>query len=130
MKLNFDYINNGTDKIIVFLHGWGCSKNIWNKIINKLNNVSILNIDLFGFGESDEPRDYFDTYEYSYQIFLLLKKLDIKNIVFVGHSFGGRLAILLSSIFDLSISGCVLTSSAGLNKFNLVKWVKIKWYKM
>ena len=120
LKLNYDYVNRNTPMTYVFLHGWGCSKNYWNKVIAKLNEVSILNIDLFGFGESEDPYDYFDTYEYAYQIFLLLKKLGINKIVLVGHSFGGRLSILLSSIFDVDVSVCVLTSSAGLNKFNLL----------
>ena len=130
MGINYNYIKIDSDITIVFLHGWGLSGKSFNKIISNIENVSMLQVDLPGFGKSDNPKEYFDTYEYSYQIFLLLKRLGINKIVFVGHSFGGRLSILLSSVFGLDIVGCVLTSSAGLNRFGLVKWIKIKKYKL
>ena len=75
LKINYYYKNNGSQKTIVFLHGWGLSGNSFGGIINNLPSVSILKIDLYGFGKSQMPKNYFDTYEYSYQIFLLLKKL-------------------------------------------------------
>lgn len=130
-KINFDYKKGDKDTVIVFLHGWGIDGSSFNKIVGSLSSdMSILKIDLPGFGLSDEPKEYFDTHEYAYQIFLLLKKLSICNIVLVGHSFGGRLAILLSSIFDINVRALFLTSSAGLNRFNLIRWIKIKKYKI
>jgi len=129
-KINFEYIDNGNDVAYVFLHGWGLSGNSFDKIISLMGDVSFLKIDLPGFGKSNIPKDYFDTYEYSYQIFLLLKRLNLRKIILVGHSFGGRLSILLSSVFCLSVEFCVLTSSAGLNRFSLIKWFKIKKYKL
>ena len=121
----------GKNPTIVFLHGWGTSGECFKSIVDNLNTDNqILILDFFGFGKSDEPYDYFDTYEYSYSIFLLLKKLNIDEIVLIGHSFGGRISIILSSIFGLKIKGLILTSSAGINRFSLIKWVKIKWYKI
>lgn len=127
--INYNYIKSDSDITIVFLHGWGLSGKSFNKIIGNIENFSMLKVDLPGFGGSNNPKEYFDTFEYSYQIFLLLKCLKINKIVLVGHSFGGRLGILLSSVFGLDVVGCVLTSSAGLNRFSLVKWLKIKKYK-
>ena len=103
LNLHYEYKNLGSDLTIVFLHGWGIDGNSFNRIIDRLKDVSILKIDFYGFGKSSEPYEYFDTYEYAYQIFLLLKKLNISKAIVVGHSFGGRVAILLSSIFKISI---------------------------
>ena len=128
--LSYEYKNNQSDITIVFLHGWGMSGDCFEKIVHGVQDYSTLTLDLYGFGNSIEPQDYFDTYEYSYRVFLLLKMLDIKNIVLVGHSFGGRLSILLSSIFEIDVRGIVLASSAGLNRFSIVKWLKIKKYKI
>ncbi|HZJ18600.1 MAG TPA: alpha/beta fold hydrolase, partial [Patescibacteria group bacterium] len=43
-------------KKIVFLHGWGQSKDTWDKQIKKLKkNYSVYSLDLPGFGKSDCP---------------------------------------------------------------------------
>lgn len=128
--INYEYLNKQNGAVVVFLHGWGLNGNSFDKIISKLNDVSIVKFDLHGFGNSKAPKDYFDTYEYAYQIFLCLKKLKVNKVVFVGHSFGGRLSILLSSVFKIDVVGCVLISSAGINRFEFCKWFKIRLYKM
>lgn len=130
IKIHYEYKNFSSKKTVVFLHGWGLDGDSFNSIIKRVKAISTVKIDLCGFGLSDKPKEYFDTYEYAYQIFLLLKKLKVKNIVLVGHSFGGRLAIVLSSKFNINVEYLILTSSAGINKFNLKVWFKIKFYKI
>ena len=129
-KINYEFVNNNSKSTVLFLHGWGLSGKSFDSVINRLNNVSYIKLDLFGFGNTEEPKDYFDTYEYAYQIFLLLKKINVDNIVIVGHSFGGRIAIILSSIFDVKVNSIILTSTAGLNRFNIISYLKIKLYKI
>ena len=131
MKINLDYELIGKkEPVIVLLHGWGMDKSCFKKLVPILKtNQKIVSLDFFGFGKSSVPRDYFDTYEYACYVFLLLKKLNINNVILVGHSFGGRIAILLSSIFKLNVSSLILTSSAGINKFSIVKKLKIFRYK-
>ncbi len=128
-KLMYSLEGSG-EKTIVMLHGWGMSKDAFAILSKKFNTkAKCLIVDFYGFGDSGMPEEYYDTYEYAYQIFLLLSKLNIKNIILVGHSFGGRVAIILSSVFDINIEGLVLTSSAGLNRFDLKKKVKVLLYK-
>ena len=130
INLHYEFNNIGSNSVVVFLHGWGLNGNSFDPIISRLKNSSYVKIDFYGFGQSDEPKEYFDAYEYAYQIFLLLKKLEIEEVVLVGHSFGGRIAILLSSVFQIQVKNLVLTSSAGVNKFNIKTWIKIRWYKI
>lgn len=131
MKINLDFKMIGKNEpVVVLMHGWGMDKECFDKLVPLINdNQKILSLDFFGFGKSTEPRDYFDTYEYAYYVFVLLKKLEIKNVVLVGHSFGGRIAILLSSMFKINVSSIILTSSAGVNKFSLIRNIKILRYK-
>lgn len=132
MKINLDYNLIGEKgPVVLFLHGWGMNKNCFEKLVPKLKpNQKIICPDFFGFGESSEPEKYFDTYEYAYHIFVFLKKIKVNKIIIVGHSFGGRVAIILSSMFDINIVGIILTSSAGINLFNLKTFLKIKSYKI
>lgn len=131
MKINLDFELIGQNSpTIILLHGWGLDKNYFDKLVHLMKpNQKILSLDFFGFGKSSEPRDYFDTYEYAYYVFVMLKRLKLDNVILVGHSFGGRIAILLSSIFNLNVTSLILTSSAGINRFSLLKFLKIYRYK-
>lgn len=118
------------DPTIVFLHGWGMDSSCFDRVINKLPlKQKILKIDFFSFGKSESVEEWFDTYEYAYHVFLLIKRLNLKNVILIGHSFGGRIAMILSSIFDINVKSIVLTSSAGINRFNIIKKIKIIHYK-
>jgi len=132
MIKNLEYkLIKGQKPTIVMLHGWGMTKECFDIIIENINpKYQKLTLDFFGFGNSSEPYDYYDTYEYAYSIYILLCKLNINDIVLVGHSFGGRVAIILSSIFNIKIHNLILTSSAGINKFSLLKWLKVRIYKL
>lgn len=130
LEYKFNRVNGG-DTCVVFLHGWGMDGGCFDSFLDKLKNLSnTLTLDFFGFGKSSNPINYFDTYEYAYHIYILLQKLGIKKVVLVGHSFGGRIALLLSSIFNIEIKEQILTSSAGINTFNLFKEIKILKYKL
>lgn len=131
MNLNLEYreINDDKNKYVLFLHGWGMNKNCYEKIASSINCKSIT-LDFFGFGKSGEPNNYFDTYEYAYYVYVFLKSKNINSISIVGHSFGGRVAILLSSIFDIEVNFLFLTSSAGININSFGKKLKVYYYKL
>lgn len=132
VKVNYELIgDNGSGKAIVLLHGWGLCGGSFDKIISGLDkNCLIIKLDLMGFGKSPNPKEYFDTHEYAYQIFLFLKRIGVKSVILVGHSFGGRLAVLLSSVYGIDVDGLVLASSAGLIRFSFKKYIKIGYYKI
>lgn len=134
MDLHLEYEFNrvsDSDTCVVFLHGWGMEGKCFDVFRNRLKDIAnTLTLDFFGFGKSSNPIKYFDTYEYAYHTYILLRKLGINKVVLVGHSFGGRIALLLSSIFDIEIKEQILTSSAGINTFNLFKEIKILRYKI
>lgn len=131
VKVNYELIGNkSSGRAIVLLHGWGLCGDGFDRIISGLDkNCLIIKLDLMGFGKSPNPKEYFDTHEYAYQIFLFLKRIGVQRVVLVGHSFGGRIAVLLSSVYEINVEGLVLASSAGLNRFSLEKYIKIKYYK-
>ena len=129
-NLNYELRGSG-ERTIVFLHGWGLDGSVFDKLIGKFDEgTKILNLDFFSFGKSDKGEEWFDTYEYAYHIFLLINELDLKDVVLVGHSFGGRVAIILSSVFGINIHCVTLMASAGINRFNLKKNIKIYFYKI
>lgn len=107
------------------MHGWGQDKSSMARLVETCSFSSYA-IDLV---PDSLPYSY-DIYDYATRVFVFLKSLEAKKFVLVGHSFGGRIALLLSSIFDLDIIKLVLIDSAGIVPHSVYKWLKVKIYKL
>jgi len=117
-------------KAVVFLHGWGGNCESFKFVKEKLeSNIKTVFIDFPPFGKSDEPAEIFSMQDY---VNICIKIFEINNIqkpILIGHSFGGRVAIMLASLGYAS--KLILVNSAGIKpKFNLKKYLKIKTYKL
>jgi len=109
------YYVKGNGKNIVFLHGWGGSMASFEFVARAMSRGRrVLNLDLPGFGESDPPGSDWGVEEYAECVRSLLADLKMTPCVLVGHSFGGRIAIMLASRYPELIEGVVLTDSAGI----------------
>lgn len=98
LKINYLDYGNKNGKSIVLLHGWGQNIEMMKFLgDNFADNHRITILDFPGFGESDEPLSPWTIKDYSLLIEKLVKELDIKKPVVMGHSFGGRVAIYYSS---------------------------------
>ena len=97
VKLYYDYQFNNKEQTVVLLHGWGGNHLSLSPLLVSFQNYNILTLDFFGFGQSDKPLQNFDIYSYSNAVAELLKKLNLNDIILVGHSFGGRISIILSN---------------------------------
>ena len=101
---NVNYIRYGTDSktTIVLLHGWGQNIEMMKPIgDNFKDKFNILIIDLPGYGKSDEPNKTWTVFDYSDMVHELLEKLDIKNPILMGHSFGGKISIDYASRYNV-----------------------------
>lgn len=115
---NFDIsyiaINNNASKNIAFLHGWGSNKELMRLAFkDSFKDFNHIYIDLVGFGGSSNPAILLDTFMYAKIIKLFLEQVSINEIkdskVVVGHSFGGKIALLLQKeIILLSSAGILL----------------------
>jgi pimeloyl-ACP methyl ester carboxylesterase len=128
------FINSNFDPkqtTIIFLHGWRSEAKVWFGIINELqkkySNFNYLSIDLPGFGSSPTPSFAFKMKDYANVVNDLILKLKLKDVILIGHSFGGRTAIKLSGEVynhkEYIIQKMILTGSAGFvdnsNKTNI-----------
>ena len=101
--INYKTIGKGKS-FVLFLHGWGGSTNSFLHVARKLENTcKTVLIDFYGFGKTKFPKVSLDTYEYTTQLYLFLKSKNIEEVSIVAHSFGGRVALILSSIFVVII---------------------------
>lgn len=123
-----NYHKVGSGKIIVCLHGWGDTAKSFSKLAESLQEkYTVLILDLPGFGATQAPPHAWGLQDYAEFVDSWLKKLGIKDVhAYVGHSYGGSLAILGLGNKNLKSEKLVLLASAGVrNKKSGRK--KIMW---
>lgn len=87
------YVNENTDKWVVFVHGAGGSKSIWFRQIRDFQSeFNVLMIDLRGHGNSQTLKEY-SKQEYTFDVITndiveVLAHLKIEKAHFVGISLG------------------------------------------
>lgn len=114
MSLFYEQYGSGKNTILI-LPGWGDTRNTFHFLIENLKiDYSIYIFDYPGFGHSSFPSQDITIYDYGqyFKDFITNKK--IQNPILIGHSFGGRIAILLSSIFKVKIKKMILIDAAGI----------------
>ena len=108
IKINYELFESEKDETIVFLHGWGQNIDMMKPLGNKfINDYNLLYIDLPGFGKSLEPDYPWTVYDYAKCINTIVNDLKLKKIVLVGHSFGGRIGLIYSSIYNVDKLVCL-----------------------
>ena len=127
--ININYIDYGkkSANAIVLLHGWRQNIEMMKMLGDPFKEkYRIIILDFPGFGLSEEPKEVIGVDGYTCILEKLLNKLNIKNPILIGHSFGGRVAVKFSSRND--VSKVILLSPAlrGHDKKGLrVKLLKI-----
>lgn len=112
-EIAYELLNAQKSKSIVFLHGWGSNKELMMQAFSPcFPDFNHVYLDLPGFGQSYNE-EVLDTHQYAQivQQFLMALKLEVQMIV--GHSFGGKIATLLSpkELVLLSTAGIVCPKS-------------------
>lgn len=113
--IDLNYIVEGEGSPIIVLHGWGANIDAVRPIINIVKkNYKVYSLDLPGFGKSMEPKEAVGSFEYAEIVREFLKAMEIEKATFIGHSFGGKLSIILGAKYPELVDKLVLIDSAGL----------------
>jgi pimeloyl-ACP methyl ester carboxylesterase len=123
------YEETGEGKTVALLHGWGCDHTIFKCLQDFLNkNFRVIAIDLPGFGKSDKPKKVLSIEDYANDIEEFFNLLKIKNPILIGHSFGGRISIIVGS--RNKITKIILIDSAGIKPIRKPSYyIKVYTYK-
>lgn len=115
---------------VVLMHGWGCDHTTVRSIAATLENgMRVFSVDLPGHGKSDEPTSVWGVEDFTRYIERFISLQGIDRPVLIGHSFGGRIALLLSS--RNPIPKIVLVDAAGIKpKRSLSYYRKVYSFKI
>lgn len=107
-SISYEIVNPNRSETIVFLHGWGASKEIMKQAFGSgLERFRLIFLDLPGFGNSSVQIPI-KTDDYAKIVSLFLDSLHVENCSIVGHSFGGKVGAILNP------KNLILLSSAGI----------------
>lgn len=118
--LEISYVKEGTgEKTLLFVHGLSSNSDAWSKNIEVLrNDYTCIALDLPGYGKSSKPEaDYTASY-FADMVHQFIEKLQLKNIVLIGHSMGGQASIKLATNYPDDIQKIILVAPAGLEQFS------------
>ncbi len=109
-------------KTAVVLQGWGTTLDMYDSVAAAINDVyRVVQLDLPGFGDSDEPPEAWNVDAYADFFCRFMEKLGIRKSVLIGHSYGGRVIIKLAArdagsgdALPFEIDKIMLIDSAGI----------------
>ncbi len=132
--LNIEYSDRGEGDAVVILHGWSKERAPYVPLSDVVSEgYRAIAPDLPGFGGSDEPPEPWDVDRFADTICAFVEALELKKIILMGHSYGGRVIIKLASREDLpfEISKIILVDAAGvLPKRGLDYKIRVGTYKL
>lgn len=114
------YVEQGMGKqTLLFIHGLGSYLPAWNKNFAVLaQDYHCVAIDLPGYGKSSKGNYEFTMTYYAQIIKEFVAKKGLKNIVLVGHSMGGQIALTTALQYPDLVEKLVLIAPAGFEPFN------------
>ena len=127
-NIKISYVDEGKHKTtLVFIHGLGSYLPSWKQNIDRLSkNYRCIALDLPGYGKSDKPIDQISLKFYAEIINEFVTKLKLKNVILVGHSMGGQIAITTALKYPELSEKLILFAPAGIEQFNTVEANLIK----
>ena len=114
------YIDEGSgDNTLIFIHGLSSNLEAWKKNVLELKeDYRCIALDLPGYGKSSRNNTSYSLKDYADFLKCFIESKQLKNVVLVGHSMGGQIAIhaVLSSpeLFEKLI----LIAPAGIETFS------------
>ncbi len=96
------------DVTIIFIHCWTCNHEFWNPQIDFFSKKhKVVWLDLAGHGISGSNRQKYTMAAFGEDVAAVVNKIDGKNVVLVGHSMGGPVAIEAAKLLGDKVLGIV-----------------------
>ncbi|MDF0708845.1 alpha/beta fold hydrolase [Flagellimonas okinawensis] len=118
-QLEIHYLKAGNGKTKwVLIHGLGSYSKAYNKILSNLpDHVEAYALDLPGFGETKTSHDTISMESFAVIVNDFVMELGLTDVVLMGHSMGGQIAMTLAVTNPTWLKNLVLLAPAGIETF-------------
>ena len=92
---------SGTGQPLLFAHGFGCDQTLWLDVApHFVTTHQVIIFDYVGSGKSDlnsyDSKKYSTLSGYAQDVLDIIKELNLKDVIFVGHSVSSMIGLLAS----------------------------------
>lgn len=103
------YLEQGSGTPIVLLHGNPLSSRVWRKVMPELQGSGrVLAPDLIGMGNSGKPESAYRFGDHARYLDAWFEALALRDVVLVGHDWGGVLALDWARRYPERVRGVVV----------------------
>lgn len=116
-KTQIHYTEQGDgNTALLFIHGWCINSSYWDSQLEFFSgNYRAIAMDLPGFGKSKSDRTQWTRQNYGNDVINVINKLDLKNVVLIGHSMSGDVIMEAALKNHKSIAGII-----GIDNFKTI----------
>jgi len=108
LQIAYAVYGSANEPTVVFVHGWSCDSRYWYKQIPYFSKkFHVVTIDLAGHGNSGFGRKIYTTEAFGQDVAAVLRQLNVKKAILVGHSMGGEVILYAAKIAPERIIGLV-----------------------
>lgn len=111
-KIKVAYTDVGKGRVIVLLHGFLGSHEIWSEFSKKLSKrFRVIAIDLPGHGKTPSIGYYHSMELLAQSVKAVLDSIGVRRYVIAGHSMGGYTSLAFAELYPENVSGICLVNS-------------------
>ncbi len=102
---------------VIILHGWNLSGERFSPLfaVLKKKGFRVFAPDFPGFGKESPPMEAWHVSDYAGFLAGYIQKNTIKNPILIGHSFGGRVALMYAEKHPTELKKLILTGTPGFS---------------
>ena len=104
-----------TGRVVLLAHGFGCDQHMWRLVGPRLaETFRVVTFDFVGSGRSDrsawDAQRYSSLDGYAQDVAQLCRELDLREVVFVGHSVSAMIGVLAARLEPQRFAKLVLVT--------------------
>jgi pimeloyl-ACP methyl ester carboxylesterase len=106
----------GEGRPLLLLHGWGAHIALVWPLAQAMipHGYRVYALDMPGFGQTPTPPTAWTVYDYARFVVAYLDAQGLEKVDVFGHSFGGRLGLILGADYTARIGKMALADAAGI----------------
>ncbi|RPE37175.1 alpha/beta fold hydrolase [Kitasatospora cineracea] len=112
---NVTILGSGDGPVVVLAHGFGCDQKMWRLVVPALaERYRVVLFDYVGCGGSDlaawDEQRYSSLHGYAQDVVEVCRELDLRGVVFVGHSVSAMVGVLAAEAAPERIGALVMVA--------------------
>lgn len=101
-------VHSNGQPAVVLVHGWMCDQSYWEAQVPALSeHFGVVTIDLAGHGFSGTDRQAWTIASLGEDVAAVISHLQLKNVVVIGHSMGGRVGLETARLLPGTVIGVI-----------------------